>query len=85
MCIGKRENEQFLGCDFLPNSTLCAKLTLLFLSAGNIYGSAAISHTDVSPDQFLWIDGMFKVRVCLIYWVLVLFLNHRITIELIHY
>ena len=30
-------------------------------SVGNIHGSAAISHTDISPDQFLWLDGMFKV------------------------
>lgn len=30
-------------------------------SVGNIYNSAAISHTDVGPSQYLWIDGMFKV------------------------
>jgi hypothetical protein len=31
-------------------------------SVGNIHDSAAIAHTDISPDQFLWFDGMFKVR-----------------------
>jgi serine/threonine protein kinase len=31
-------------------------------SVGNIHGSAAISHTDISPDQFLWLDGMFKLN-----------------------
>lgn len=30
-------------------------------SVGNIYNSAAISHTDIGPSQYLWIDGMFKV------------------------
>lgn len=30
-------------------------------SIGNIHNSASISHTDISPDQILWIDGMFKV------------------------
>jgi Protein tyrosine kinase. len=30
-------------------------------SVGSFYGSAAIAHTDISPDQFLWFDGMFKV------------------------
>jgi hypothetical protein len=31
-------------------------------NVGNIYGSAAIAHTDISPDQYLWFDNMFKVR-----------------------
>lgn len=31
-------------------------------SVGNIYNSAAISHTDVGPSQYLWIDGMFKLN-----------------------
>lgn len=29
---------------------------------GNIHGSSAIAHTDISPDQFLWFDGMFKLN-----------------------
>jgi len=32
-------------------------------SFGNIHGSAAMAHTDIASDQFLWFDGMFKVRV----------------------
>jgi len=31
-------------------------------SVGNIYNSAAISHTDIGPSQYLWIDGMFKLN-----------------------
>ena len=34
-----------------------------FHSVGNIHGSAAMAHTDIGTDQFLWFDGMFKVRV----------------------
>ncbi len=30
-------------------------------SVGNVHNSAAISHTDVRHDQYLWVDGMFKV------------------------
>lgn len=31
-------------------------------SVGNIHDSAAISHTDISTDQFLWVNGMFKLN-----------------------
>ena len=33
-------------------------------SVGNIHDSAAMSHTDLSASQYLWFDGMFKVRLC---------------------
>ena len=33
-------------------------------SVGNVHDSAAIAHTDISPDQYLWSDGMFKVCAC---------------------
>jgi len=29
---------------------------------GNIYDSAAIAHTDISTDQFLWVNGMFQLN-----------------------
>jgi hypothetical protein len=29
---------------------------------GTIHGSPAIAHTDIDADQFLWMDGMFKVN-----------------------
>jgi len=31
-------------------------------SVGNVHGSAAIAHTDISPDQYLWFDNMFKLN-----------------------
>jgi hypothetical protein len=31
-------------------------------NVGNIYGFPAIAHTDIDIDQFLWIDGMFKLN-----------------------
>ena len=31
-------------------------------SIGNIDKSPAIAHTDIDIDQFLWIDGMFKLN-----------------------
>ncbi len=30
-------------------------------AVGNIHESAAIAHTDISTDQFLWVNGMFQV------------------------
>lgn len=27
-----------------------------------MHGSAAIAHTDISPDQYLWFDNMFKLN-----------------------
>ena len=32
-------------------------------SFGNIYNSSAIAHTDIKCNQYLWMDGMFKVSV----------------------
>jgi len=37
-----------------------------FHSVGNIHGSAAMAHTDITADQFLFFDGKFKVRVTLL-------------------
>jgi hypothetical protein len=32
-------------------------------SVGNVHNSASISHTDIKSNQYLWINGMFKVSV----------------------
>ena len=32
-------------------------------SAGSRKGLPAISHTDLKTDQFIWIDGVFKVSL----------------------
>ena len=49
----------------LQYSWQVAKAMTELHSVGNIHDSAAISHTDVSTDQFLWVNGMFKVSDCI--------------------
>jgi len=46
----------------LQYSWQVAKAMTELHSVGNIHDSAAISHTDVSTDQFLWVNGMFKLN-----------------------
>jgi len=54
--------------------------------------SASISHTDISADQFLWLDGMYKVlfcnlRICLSVslTIYVTVINHIASVSYRHY
>ena len=61
--VDKSERQQMWALkDMLRYAWQVAKALSEVHSVGNsIYQSPAIAHTDIDVDQFLWIDGMFKV------------------------
>ena len=63
MLMDKKEMSKLKSKHKLRYAWQIAKSLSNFHSVENIHGSAAMAHTDIAADQFLWFDGMFKVRV----------------------